>query len=253
MVGGAFPSGFKERVGAFTEPCLVDRRSKQNSCGVINIGATQVWPEYIGQKMLNNACIMGSQVNNITSSETINNVFQWGDLAVGFALPIILFGLYRFRRISRFTWIMFWFGVVIGLTWELPLHFAGPEYSSSPVYELMTPWPTYPILQPILHASWDGGIFLVVMFLVHHICKEPHFVRFRWSELAVLLVWGSVFELVVELSASGVAWVYIPRWWNPALFQFRGADITLMPQLIWIAAPIVFYLVALAIRRRTLR
>lgn len=93
---------------------------------------------------------------------------------------------------------------------------------------------------------------MVGMFLVYHICKEPHLVRFRWSELAVLLVWGSVFELVVELSASGVAWVYIPRWWNPALFQFRGADITLMPQLIWIAAPIVFYLVALAIRRRAL-
>ncbi len=185
----------------------------------------------------------------MSDSETIEQLFQWGDIAVALALPLALFALFRFGRIGRFVWVMFWIGVAIGLTWELPLHFAGPEHSSTPVFELISAWPLPPILQPLLHASWDGGIFLMGMLLVKHLCREPQFVRFRWSELAVLLVWGTLSELAVELSASGVAWSYIPKSWNPALFQFRGADITLMPQLIWVAAPIVFYLTALLVRK----
>jgi hypothetical protein len=33
------------------------------------------------------------------------------------------------------------------------------------------------------------------------------------------------------------------------MFQFQGSDITLLPQLIWVIAPIVFYILALLLAK----
>ena len=41
-------------------------------------------------------------------------------------------------------------------------------------------------------------------------------------------------------SATG-AWSFTPRWSNPVLFPFGPGEISLAPQLIWLAAPRVFY------------
>jgi hypothetical protein len=85
---------------------------------------------------------------------------------------------------------------------------------------------------------------------VKKVCRGPHFQEFRFLELAVLLVWGGLQELAVELISSGSSgWVYVPHWWNPSMFQFRGSDITLLPQLIWVVAPIAFYVIAIRLKK----
>jgi len=179
-------------------------------------------------------------------------VFYWMDLGIAVSIPLFFIWLGLTRRISAFSWRMFWIGCVIGALWEIPFYFLGPYYSDNPLYVLETA-PPYPLLLlHVLHCFWDGALLMIGVFLVYRLSRWPQFERFKFSELLILLVWGGAQELAVELASAGSsAWAYVPRWWNPIMFQFRGADITLLPQLIWVAAPILFYLVALRVRRFT--
>ncbi len=173
------------------------------------------------------------------------------DVIIAISIPIFVAFLYSTGRVSRAIWYMFWAGVLIGSTWELGFYFLGPYYSSSPIYVLHTPTPFPLIFLPLLHTLWDGGLFLVGVGLVYLICKPPQLTRFRWSELTVMLTWGVLSELVVELVATySRLWEYQGKWWNPILFKFNDQNITLIPQLVWVVAPIIFYLVSLALNRR---
>jgi hypothetical protein len=122
-----------------------------------------------------------------------------------------LFIAYKRADNGRFLWQMFWVGFALGLTWELTFHLLGPEYSDSPLYLNLTMWPLPPITQPLLHASWDSGIFLIGVWLIRRLCPAPQFERFRWRELAVLFLWGIGSALLVEMSASGSGWEYLPQ------------------------------------------
>lgn len=104
------------------------------------------------------------------------------------------------------------------------------------------------------HAFWDGGIFLAGLALVQATCAHPVLVAFRWQELAVLVLWGQLSELGVEVvSVLNQGWVYSEvHAWNPVLFYVSGQPITSVPQLIWLAAPVAYYLCALRLVRRGL-
>ena len=173
------------------------------------------------------------------------------DIAAALSIPAATYGLYRKGLVSRAVWRMFWAGVIIGSTWEVGFYFIGPEHSSDPIYVMHSEFPGPTILLHLLHTLWDGGIFLVGAWLVKRLCRQPRFERFRWQELAVMLAWGQAQELAVELvGSSGGMWEYQPRWWNPVMFRFRGRNITLVPQLVWLAAPVAFYLAALRVNAR---
>ena len=145
---------------------------------------------------------------------------------------------------------MYWAGVMIGMIWEMGFYLAGPEFSENPAYLILTKWPFHPVTLPLLHTLWDGGLFLVGVWLIFITCRPPHLTRFRWRELGILILWGQASELAVELIATGTkSWVYTEQWWNPVLFKFIGSNITLAPQLIWFMAPIFFYSVALCINK----
>jgi hypothetical protein len=176
--------------------------------------------------------------------------FYWVDLVIALSIPLLFILLYRTRRISRYLWLLFWAGCGVGALWEIPFYFIGPYFSSDPLYVLNTPTP-YPLfLLHFVHCFWDGGLFMIGVWMVKRFCWAPHFERFRFQELAVLLVWGQLQEIAVELiSAGSSGWAYVPHWWNPSMFQFRDSDITLLPQLIWVAAPIVFYVLAIRLRK----
>ena len=176
--------------------------------------------------------------------------FYWVDLVIALSIPLLFVLLYRTRRISRYLWLLFWIGCGVGALWEIPFYFIGPYLSSDPLYVLKTPTP-YPLfLLHFVHCFWDGGLFMIGVWMVKRFCRAPHFERFRFPELAVLLVWGQLQEITVELISTGSSgWAYIPHWWNPSMFRFRGSDITLLPQLIWVVAPVVFYLLAVRFRR----
>lgn len=158
------------------------------------------------------------------------------------------------RRFSPAFWYMFWVGTLIGATWEIGFYFLGPYFSSAPIYVYNTAPPYPSIILHILHCFWDGGLFMVGVGLVYLILRPPHLVRFRWQELGVMVLWGVLQETAVELiSIAGGMWEYVPRSYNPSLFKIGDSDFTLLPVLIWVAAPVVFYLLALPINRRSLR
>lgn len=185
------------------------------------------------------------------SFELFRRGFFITDFVVAVAMVAVPFALYRLGRIGRFEWSLFWLGFALGLTWEIPmqaLNAAGPEWAVHG-YVRPAPFPNWSIA--IMHSFWDGGLFLIGVGIVRLLQGPDYFRRFSWAELAVLIVWGQASELWVELTSTfGEAWYYLVRPWNPGLFKFNGQDITLLPQLIWLAAPVVFYLVALRMREK---
>ncbi len=172
--------------------------------------------------------------------------FWWLDLAI--AAGVTLWVVVWCRGSARGRWIakLFWLGVAIGTTWEVPL-FLSNTFARDPVLVMLTPPPIHPLGLIVAHSLWDGGLFLGGVALVGLTCPRPILTRFSWRELGVLLLWGQTSELAVEFGGiTGNAWSYaggLP--FNPTLFEVAGHPITLMPQLIWFAAPIAFYLAAL--------
>jgi hypothetical protein len=180
----------------------------------------------------------------------LRNNFYLIDFAIGAAIPLIALALRRTGKISSFTWKLFWVGTLIGLTWEIPLSTLD-GLGIVDIFRFMTPPPAHFVVIIISHSLWDGGLFLLGVGLVTILCPGPRFEQFSLRELAVLLVWGQVQELAVELLSTGSGgWEYNPTWWNPSLFLFNGRHITLVPQLIWLAAPVLFYFIALRIKKK---
>ena len=179
-----------------------------------------------------------------------SQLFYWIDLGIAISIPVLFICLFATGKISKFSWAMFWVGCAVGALWELPFFFIGPVFLADPLYILKAPIP-YPLfLLHLLHCFWDGGLFMAGLLLVRKLCRAPNFVRFRWQELLVLLVWGGLQELAVELMSTGSsAWAFVPHWWNPVMFKFNEADITLIPQLIWVAVPVIYYIAALRVRK----
>ena len=160
----------------------------------------------------------------------------------GIILIILMLILYKTNNMNKFTWILFWVGILIGLGWEIPLSIVNASLAPSiETFILM-----------ITASIWDGGLFLLGYWFVIKICKEPHFISFNIKELGVLLIYGQISSFIVEILAvmSG-GWEYEVTPWNPLLFTFMGGNITLLPQLIWFFAPILFYFIAIKIKPKT--
>jgi len=168
------------------------------------------------------------------------------DFSVGIIAPVLVYGLVRLGRLDRYFWRLFWVGFAIGLCWEVPMQVLNQLGPGLAVHAYVREPPVPFIVIIILHSSWDGGLFLLGVGLARLILRRPALARFNPAELVIYILWGQASELWVELTATyGGAWHYVPRSWNPALFTFNSQPITLLPQLIWLAAPIVFYLIAL--------
>ena len=178
--------------------------------------------------------------------------FYWIDFTIGTLICIVVIVLYKIKRIEKLTWYLYWVGFILGLCWEVPMSIAN-EIGIYPFATFITP-PPFPspfsmIVIIIIHSFWDGGLFLVGYWLVNRICSEPTFKRLKASELGVLIIWGQLSELAVELASTfSGGWEYVGYWWNPVLFIFNGHNITLWPQIIWFIAPIVFYFIALKLK-----
>ncbi|UCE86755.1 MAG: hypothetical protein JSU66_03190 [Deltaproteobacteria bacterium] len=172
------------------------------------------------------------------------------DLFVGFSLPVYLHVRHRSDPAPVRVLQLFWLGVAIGLTWEVPL-FLSTIFASEPIVGFLREPPVHPGVFMIAHAFWDGGLFLVGLGLVRAACPHPVLARFRWPEMVVFALWGQLSALAVEVSSVlNQGWVYHGgHAWNPVLFHLAGHPITVLPQLIWLAAPIAYYLCALRIVR----
>lgn len=170
---------------------------------------------------------------------------------MGFSLPVYVHLRHRSGPEAATVVRLFWLGVVIGLAWEVPL-FVSAISAENPVVGFLREPPVHPVVFMVAHAFWDGGLFLLGLALVGAGCARPVLVRFRWAELAVLVVWGQASALAVEVvSVLNRGWFYhAGHAWNPVLFHVEGHPITLLPQLIWLAAPVAYYLSALRLTQR---
>lgn len=183
-------------------------------------------------------------------ADVIGRNFFLLDFMIGFGTPAALFVLYRSGKLSLFNWRLFWAGTVIGLLWEIPLSTLD-GLGIVDVFTFQAPPPHFAFIIAS-HSFWDGGLFLAGVFLVRLVLTGAPISGFSAKELSLLMIWGQAQELCVELLSTGNGgWSYNPAWWNPRLFLFNGRPITLLPQFIWLAAPVLFYVAALKIREAT--
>jgi hypothetical protein len=169
----------------------------------------------------------------------------------------VVYYCYRIKRINKYFWYLFWLGFILGVCWEVPLTIAN-EISGFPPSRFIIP-PPLPapysaIIIIINHSFWDGGLFLLGIWFIQLICKKPILEKFKLSELVIFIIYGQISALIVELlSTSSNAWEYNIYLWNPLLFKFNEHNITLLPQLIWLAAPIVFYIIAIKLKENLIQ
>jgi len=170
--------------------------------------------------------------------------YYWTDLIIGYTFPFFVYGLFRAGRVSNAVWRLYWLGCLVGLFWEVPIFILSGQSTPLPIIFFARELPVHYLVLMVCHTLWDGGLFLAGVWLVHLLCPDPILTRFRWRELAVFLLWGQTSALAVELSSTlNDGWVYVSGyWWNPVLFTFNDHPVTVLPQLIWMVAPVVYYL-----------
>ena len=175
---------------------------------------------------------------------SLDYFFLIGDFSVASILVISFTLAYRKGNISFFYYRLFWIGCLIGSTWEFTFLFLGSDFLHS-----VKDWPFgldgWP--RKLSHSIWDGGIFMVGVLLCNKFVDSARFLKFSWNELGIMLSWGIFQELLVEYLFNGRVWVYEPLPWNPVIIppllgSATTVGFTLMPQLVWVVAPIVFYL-----------
>jgi len=185
--------------------------------------------------------------------DIIDYFFLIGDFTVAIALIVGFIYCHRKRLISRQYYTLFIIGSIIGATWEFTFLFLGDEFVHS-----VKVWPYglggWP--RKLSHSIWDGGIFMVGIYLCKRYLQGPLFQSFNINELFIMLGWGIFQELLVEYLFNGRVWIYEPLPWNPIIIPpLPGSaqlcpGYTLIPQAIWVIAPIVFYLICLKILRK---
>ena len=152
--------------------------------------------------------------------------FLIGDFTVAIALLIGFIFAKKNNLISSAYYKLFWIGCFIGATWEFTFLFLGDEF----LYPVkiwpygLSGWP-----RKFSHSIWDGGI--------------------------IMLSLGIFQELLVEYLFNGRVWIYEPLPWNPIIIPplpgsaYLSPGYTLIPQAVWVIAPIVFYFLCLKIMK----
>ncbi len=182
----------------------------------------------------------------------LDYIFLIGDFTVAIALLIGFVLASKNSWISSEYYTLFWIGCLIGATWEFTFLFLGDEFLHSvKVWPYgLSAWP-----RKLSHSIWDGGIFMVGIYFCEKYLKGPLFKSFNKNELFIMLLWGICQELLVEYLFNGRVWIYEPLPWNPIIIPllpgsaFLSPGYTLVPQAIWVVAPIIFYSICLIIMK----
>lgn len=169
------------------------------------------------------------------------------DIIIALALPLGMIYCYKKGLVSKIVWKLFWLGCLIGSTWEVALYIN--HFAENPVLKILTPFPGHSAIHPVLHSFWDGGLFIAGYYLVIILSNAPRFATFSSRELGIMIIWGQLQEFFVEFSSTMVgAWTYSDDInWNPVLFRLGDGQITLIPQVGWLIASVVFYFITLIV------
>ena len=86
-----------------------------------------------------------------------------------------------------------------------------------------------------------AGVFLAKVFL-----KNKQFLyNYSSTALLIMILWGSFSEFLVDLNGNGKLWLFIENWYNPVFITINDNGLTIIPQLIWFVAPILYYFTVL--------
>ena len=66
-----------------------------------------------------------------------------------------------------------------------------------------------------------------------------------FTALLIMIIWGSFSEFLVDLNGNGKLWLFIENWYNPVFITINDNGLTIIPQLIWFVAPIIYYFTVL--------
>ena len=146
-------------------------------------------------------------------------------------------------------------GGLVGLSWELAFTFGGMGYPILPggaanpqgmdIDQL--PLPAIAVMV-VLVCVWDGALFVCGLLLARALLGARVERRFSWPALLVMLTWGQLTSFVIEIYAiENGLWAYGATWWNPKLFDWGAAQVTLVPQAVWLASVPLFYAAVLRI------
>lgn len=172
-------------------------------------------------------------------------------IALGFVFPLVLYIGHRREIFTEFHLHTYAIGTVLGATWEFGLVLSQTFGIVDSIYTMSVAVRVPNLVHALSHSLWDGALFLVGVFLVQLIFANQRFVTFDWRELCVLILWGQLQSVVVEVVAVTTGlWQYNVTWWNPRIVSIGGGDLTLMPQLIWLLAMSLFYVVCLQLPTR---
>ena len=169
------------------------------------------------------------------------NQMMWTAFFVGNLAPIIFFILYYFGFISK-IFQLFVIGIFVGFTWEIPFGLAGESF-----HLILINWPIdLPLARNITYSFIDSLIFLIGLGLTRLILKDYNFLyQFQTKALIIMIIWGSLSEFIIDLNGNGKLWLFIENWYNPVFVTINDNNLTLIPQLIWLFAPILYYMVIL--------
>ena len=169
------------------------------------------------------------------------NQMMWAAFIIGNSAPIIFSILYYFGFISK-MFQLFIIGILIGFLWEIPFGLAGDSF-----HLILINWPIdIPLARNITYSFIDSLIFLIGVFLARLVLKDFNFLyQFNCKALAIMVFWGSFSEFLIDLNGNGKLWLFIENWYNPVFISIKNNDLTIIPQLIWLFAPILYYLAIL--------
>ena len=167
---------------------------------------------------------------------------MWAAFIVGNSAPLLFILLNRAKKISNEFFNLYFLGVLVGLTWEIPFALAGKSF-----HLILIDWPIdLPLARNITYSFIDGLIFIVGVLLAKFFLKSDDFLhRFNSTALLIMILWGSFSEFLVDLNGNGKLWLFLENWYNPVFITINDNGLTVIPQLIWFIAPIVYYLTVL--------
>ncbi|MBR32894.1 MAG: hypothetical protein CMN77_16455 [Spirochaetaceae bacterium] len=162
-------------------------------------------------------------------------------LAALFPVLVSLWAWLRRDFPSQEVRVVFWLGTGLGALWEFPFN-AWAAFDTDAIVIYLTEPPLSWPLCALLHSFWDGALFVAGWALVTLIHGRYAFRAFFSAPMVTLLVWSQLQEILVEaLSLASGAWMWNVTSWNPALFEIGSLQFTILPQIIWLVAPIIFF------------
>ncbi len=172
-------------------------------------------------------------------------------------LLALLVAVFR-GHLPRSYWLLLLTGAAIGMVWELGFTFSEMGYpiapGGAPAQDAadLADLPIAAILPILLVVSiGDAGLFVAGLVIARMVLGSRIEREFCWSAFLVMQLWGQLQSLFIETRAiENGLWAYAPSPLNPGLFGWGEAQITLLPQLVWLIGYVVFYAAVLKISRQ---